>query len=352
MKLYVYGMRPFDELEFFEAACAEHGIELGHTPKPCTASTAELATGSQVVSVNTQLMDAALLGRLHLCGVKAVATRSIGVDHIDFEAARTLGLGVSHAIYDPESVADYAIMLLFMLLRRMPQTLDRSRVQDYTLRGKIGRDIRACTIGIVGTGRIGTAVLQRLSGFGCTLLAFDERPNDTAARVARYVDLDELLQTSDGVSLHAPATAANHHLLDARAFGRMKPGALLVNTARGSLVDTWALIDALEQGVVGGAALDVLEQEDNLLYRNHVGAVLPHRALAILRSFPNVILTPHTAFYTDVDVRQMAFSVVQGAWAMMSEQPSRLVVLRPSLQKMTPSPPATPTPAVPRRHAG
>lgn len=330
MKLFVYGMRPFDELEFFEAACAEHGIELGYTPKPCTASTAALAAGSQVVSVNTQLMDAALLDQLHNCGVEAIATRSIGVDHIDFDAARALGLGVSHAIYDPESVADYAIMLLFMLLRRIPQTLDRSRLQDYTLRGKIGRDIRGCTVGVVGTGRIGTATLQRLSGFGCTLLAFDKRPNAAAAQVASYVDFDELLRASDVVSLHAPATTANHHLLNARAFNLMKPGAFLVNTARGSLVDTWALIDALERGAVAGAALDVLEQEDDLLYRNHVGAVLPHRALAILRSFPNVILTPHTAFYTDVDVRQMASSVVQGAWAMMGGHPDRLVVLRPA----------------------
>lgn len=327
VKLFVYGMRPFDELPFFKAACAKHSIELGSTPEPCTLATAPLASGFQVVSVNTQRMDAALLEQLHSHGVKAIATRSIGVDHIDFEAARHLGMGVSHALYDPESVADYAIMLLLMLLRRMPQTLDRARIQDYSLQGKIGRDIRDCTVGIVGTGRIGTAAIQRLSGFGCTLLAYDKRPRPQAVKHARYVGLDELLATSDVVSLHAPATPANHHLLNAQTLALMKPGAMLVNTARGSLVDTWALIDALERGAIAGAALDVLEEEDSLLYQNHVGSVLDHRPLAILRSFPNVILTPHTAFYTDTDVRQMAETVVEGAWSMMSGAPSRLVVL-------------------------
>lgn len=328
MKLFVYGMRPFDELGFFESACIERAIELGHSADPCTPATASLAAGFDVVSVNTQLMGAALLEQLHGHGVQGIATRSIGVDHIDFEAARRLGMGVSHALYDPESVADYAIMLLLMLLRRVPQTLDRARVQDFSLRGKLGRDIRGCTVGIVGTGRIGTATAQRLSGFGCTLVAYDENPNEIAARYARYASLDELLATCDAVSLHAPATDRNRHLLDARAFATMKPGAVLVNTARGSLVDTWALIDALERTTLGGAALDVLEQEDDLLYRNHVGTVLAHRPLAILRSFPNVILTPHTAFYTDVDVRQMAETVVQGAWALMERVPDRLVVLR------------------------
>ena len=330
IKLFVYGMRPFDELPFFKNACAEHAIELGYTTKACGPATASLANGFQVVSVNTQRMDAALLEQLHAHGVAAVATRSIGVDHIDFEAARRLGMGVSHALYDPESVADYAIMLLLMLLRRMPQTLDRARLQDYSLQGKIGRDIRDCTVGIVGTGRIGTATIQRLSGFGCTLLAYDERPRTQAAKHARYVSLDELLATSDVVSLHAPATPANRHLLNAQTMALMKPGAMLVNTARGSLVDTWALIDALERGTLGGAALDVLEEEDPLLYQNHVGSVLSHRPLAILRSFPNVILTPHTAFYTDTDVRQMAETVVEGAWAMMTSSPSRLVVLEPA----------------------
>ena len=327
IKLFVYGMRPFDELAFFTAACAERSIELGYTTDPCTNATADEAAGFDVVSVNTQALDATLLAQLHASGVKAIATRSIGIDHIDLEAAQRLGLGVSHALYDPESVADYAIMLLLMLLRQVPQTLDRARLQDYTLQGKMGRDIRGCTVGIVGTGRIGTATAQRLSGFGCTLVAWDEKPNEAVAQVARYTNLDDLLATCDAVSLHAAATKRTQHLLDARAFELMKPGAVLVNTARGSLVDTWALIDALERGALGGAALDVLEQEDSLLYRNHVGTVLSHRPLAILRSFPNVILTPHTAFYTDVDVRQMAQTVVQGAWALMTRTPNRLVVL-------------------------
>jgi lactate dehydrogenase-like 2-hydroxyacid dehydrogenase len=326
VKLFVYAMREFDELGFFTDLCHEKGIELGWSTEYVTMDTADLARGYDAISVTPRTLDRPLLTRLHELGVKAISTRSIGVDHIDLQAARDLGMGVSHTVYEPDSVADYAIMLMMMCLRRMPQILDRARVQDYTLRGKLGRNISHMTVGVIGTGRIGGCVVDHLSGFGCKVLAYDIHPKDSVAEKATYVDLDTLLRESDVITLHAPATADNHHMIDAHAFSLMKDDAVLVNTARGALIDTDALIDTLESGKLFNVALDLLEKEDGLYYNNRVGDVIANRQMAILRSFPNVMLTPHTAFYTDIDVRQMAETVVEGAYALLNGQDSYLIV--------------------------
>lgn len=317
VRLFAYAMRTFDELGFFEEVCRERGVELGWTKDYPSFDNADLARGYDVVSVMPSTIDRPLIQTWLDLGVRAIATRNIGVDHIDLNACRELGMRVSNATYTPESVADYAIMLMMMCLRRMPQIMDRARVQDYTLRGKIGRALCDCTVGVVGTGRIGSTVISHLKGFGCKLLAYDVHRSEAVAADATYVELDELLACSDVVTLHAPLTADNHHMIGERALGLMKPNAVLVNTGRGGLVDTEALISALEAGrLSGGVALDVLEKEDGLYYADRVGDVIENRPMAILRAFPNVILTPHTAFYTDTDVRQMIEGAVEGAVAM------------------------------------
>ena len=317
MRLFVYAMRTFDELGIFEKLCEDSGVELGWAKEYCSFENIELARGFDYVSATPQTMDRALLTRLHELGVKGVATRSIGVDHIDLNAIKDLGMHVSHNAYEPDTVANYAIMLAMMLLRRMPQTLSRAGVQDFALAAtKLGRDISGCTIGVIGTGSIGGTVVKHLSGFGCKILAYDLYQRDDIAHIATYVPLDELLSSSDVVTIHAPANAENYHMIDARALALMPKGAMLVNTARGTLVDTDALIASLESGHLGGAALDVLEKEDGLYYNNRVDDVIANHPMAILRSFPNVILTPHTAFYSDIVVYQMALTVVEGARAM------------------------------------
>ena len=329
VKLFVYAMRTFDELPFFEGICAERGVELGWTEDYPSLDNASLAKGYDVVGILPVTCGRPLIEAWRGLGVRAIATRNVGTDHIDLDACRELGVRVSNAAYAPESVADYAIMLAMMCLRRMPQIQDRARVQDYTLRGKMGRCLSECTVGVVGTGRIGGTVVSHLTGFGCKLLAFDLYPNDRVSEHATYVPLDELLAQSDVVTLHAPLTEENHHMINARAIALMKPDAVLVNTARGGLVDTEALISALEAGrLSGGVALDVLEKEDGLYYADRVGDVIANREMAVLRSFPNVILTPHTAFYTDVSVRQMVECCVEGAVAMATgaTEGCRLVV--------------------------
>ena len=215
---------------------------------------------------------------------------------------------VAHSHYPPEGVANYAIMLMLMWTRKMNQTMLRAAAQDYTLPGKMGKDLSNCTVGVIGTGKIGRTVIAHLQGFGCKILAYDLYQSDEVAQMAEYVPLDELYARSDVITLHTNATAENHHLINAESLAKMKDGVLIVNTARGALIDEEALIAALESGKVGGAGLDVVEGENDLVYFNRAGAALPHRTMNILRSMPNVIVSPHNAFYTDVNVASMVRS--------------------------------------------
>ncbi len=248
-------------------------------------------------------------------GVKYLLCRSIGYDHVDLHKAKELGMKVSNVSYPPSGVANYAIMLMLMLQRRITQILARADLQDYSLKGKIGRDMSFSSVGVIGTGRIGRTVIEHLSGFGCKIYCYDPYQNEEVKKYAEYVSLDELYAKSEVITLHTNATEENHHLLNAEAFAKMKDGVLIVNTARGKLIDTDALVEALESGKVGGAALDVLEKEDGLYYYNRIGDVIANRDMALLRSFPNVIMSPHTAFYTQQAISHMVGSCFEAAEA-------------------------------------
>ncbi len=224
--------------------------------------------------------------------------------------ARKRGIRVAHAAYPPEGVADYTIMLMLMALRRARLVLTQAAGQNFSLEGKLGRTLASSTVGVVSTGAIGAFVIRQLAGFGCRILACDPLPKDDVRARATYVDLDTLLAESDVVTLHAPDLPENHHLIGAGELARMRPGAVLVNAARGSLVDTEALIAALETGHLGGAALDTIEHEADLYYLNRSLDVLPHRDRALLMALPNVIVSPHMAFYTAEDVENMIRSSV------------------------------------------
>ena len=327
MKIFFYYMRTFDELAYAEEFSKEYGIGLGWSEEYPDEQNYVLAEGYDAVSATPCDMSAPMLERFASVGVKYILCRSIGYDHVDFAKARELGMRVSNVSYPPSGVANDAIMLILMLQRRVVQALDRARVQDYSLKGKIGDDISCETIGVIGTGRIGTTVIKHLSGFGCRILCYDPYPNEEAARYAQYVPLDEVYAQCSAITLHTNATAENYHLLNTDAFAKMQGGVLIVNTARGKLIDTAALIDALESGRVGGAALDVLENENGLYYYNRVGDVIENREMAILRSFPNVILTPHTAFYTKQAVSHMVESCFEAADALGKGAASEHIVL-------------------------
>lgn len=327
MKIFAYAMREFDEKDFFEKYSKKLGCEYGYTTEYPSPENVELARGYDAISATPCNLDADMLDRFYAVGVRYVATRSIGVDHIDLEHAKELGMGVCHVSYAPETVADYSIMLMLMCCRNICHILERSKVQDYTLKGKMGRDISDCTVGVIGAGQIGRTVIKHLSTFGCRILAYDLYPNEDTAKIAEYVSLDELYAQADIITLHAPATAENYHLLNGEAFAKMKDDVIIINTARGTLIDTAALIEAIESGKISHAALDVLEQENGLYYANRMGEPISNRDLAILRSFPNVILSPHTAFYTEKVVSDMAYKCMKGVLDMMNHVENPLIIV-------------------------
>lgn len=318
MKLFAFAMREFDELKYFEECREKYGVTFDYTTEYPNKDNISLAEGYEAVSIITNPVDEEMLGLFSKMGVKYLATRSIGYEHIDVEAAHRLGIRVCHASYSPNSVANYTIMLMLMACRNIGYILEKSRLQDYSLGGKIGKELSLCTVGVIGTGKIGETVVEHLSGFGCRMLAYDLYEKESVKRHAEYVTLDRLYRESDIITLHVPGMAENYHMLDEKAFGRMKDGVILVNAARGMLVDTDALIAALESGRVGFAALDTVEEENGLYYLNRERDVIANRHRAVLGAFQNVILSPHMAFYTEQAVSDMVGKTVE-AMVLLSE---------------------------------
>jgi lactate dehydrogenase-like 2-hydroxyacid dehydrogenase len=305
LKIMFYSLRPFDELQYAEKFSKEYGIEFAWTSEYPSRDNVSLAKGCDAVCTTPCDMSAPMVDAFAELGVRFLPCRSIGYDHIDLAEAKKHGMRVSNVGYDPGGVANYSVMLMLMCLRRMPQIMARAGVQDFTLKGKMGHDISRCTVGVIGTGRIGKTVIRSLSGFGCRILAYDLYRNRDVAGMAEYVDLDTLFAQSDILTLHVNVTPENEHIINAEALQKCRDGVIIVNAARGKLIDTAALIAGLKSGRVGAAALDVMEDENGLYYYNLTGRIIDNNDMAVLRSFPNVILSPHTAFYTDDAVESM-----------------------------------------------
>ncbi|MFL0251846.1 D-isomer specific 2-hydroxyacid dehydrogenase family protein [Clostridium neuense] len=304
MKILAYSHRS-DETEYFEKFKEKYNVDLVLTEEAPNLETVNLAKGFDAVSIITTPINAELMQKFYEVGVKFISTRTIGYDHIDIKKAKELGMHIGNVTYSPRSVADYTTMLILMATRKMKPILERSRVQDYSLIGVQGRELHNLTVGVIGTGRIGRTVIKNLSGFDCKIIAYDIYENEEMKKYVKYVSLDELLKNSDVITMHAPATEENYHLINKESIKKMKDGVFIINTARGSLINTDDFIDAIESKKIGGAALDVIEHETNLYYKDLKCEVLDNRELAILKSYPNVIVTPHTAFYTDQAVSDM-----------------------------------------------
>ncbi|MBR1866913.1 MAG: lactate dehydrogenase [Lachnospiraceae bacterium] len=305
MKIAVYNYRDFDEAVFFETYAKEYQVELipiRETPSP---ENVLLAKGCEGVSVITTPITEELIKVWSEVGVKHISTRTIGYDHVDLAAAQRYGMAVSNVTYSTGSVADYTVMLILMVLRRMKSILKRAEGMDYSLAGSIGKEIGDLTIGVVGTGKIGMHVMRNLSGFGCKLVACDPHENEDAKRYGTYCSLEEVFRASDVITFHTPANAGSYHMVNADSIETMKDGVILINTARGSVIDTPVLIDALERGKVAGAALDVVERELGLYYGDYKYQVPGHREMSILKDMPNVLMLPHMAFYTENAVSDM-----------------------------------------------
>ncbi|MBO5207756.1 MAG: lactate dehydrogenase [Lachnospiraceae bacterium] len=299
MKVTVYNCREFDEKELFLRYEKELGIELVLCADAPTLENAHLTKGSECVDIITSKITRELLEAFHNNGVKYLTTRTIGYDHIDLEAAKEFGIKVGNAPYGPNGVADYTVMLILMSIRKMKRIMERTNIQDYTLAGIQGRELKDLTVGVIGTGRIGRTVIQDLSGFGCKMIAYDLYEQEEVKQYAEYVPLAQLFAQADVITLHTPLTEQNYHIIDAKSIATMKDGVVIVNTARGALIDSEALISAIESGKIGAAGLDVVENEFGLYYYDHKSDILNNRELAILRGFPNVTVSHHMAFYTD-----------------------------------------------------
>lgn len=298
-RVTVYNYREFDEKKWFDYFGKELDIEIVPCPDVPTLENAELAKGSQCIDIITTPLDQALIEKFHAYGVTYITTRTIGYDHIDVEAAKKCGIEVANAPYGPDGVADYTLMLMLMSIRKMKCIMERNLVQDFTLKGIQGKELKDFTVAVIGTGRIGRTVIKDLSGFGCKILAYDIYENEEVKKYAAYVDEETLWREADMITFHAPLTEDNFHMINKDTIAKMKDGVVIINTARGGLIDSKALIEGIESGKVGAAGLDVVEDEFDLYYYDRKSDVLPHRDLAILKSYPNVTVSHHMAFYTE-----------------------------------------------------
>ena len=311
MKIAFYQMRPFDEQAYIEQFSREFGIDYVTIPGAPCPENLDKAAGCDAVSQNPCEILPEYVEAWARMGVKYLLCRSIGYDHIPLETAKKLGMRVAHSHYPPEGVANYAIMLMLMCTRKMNQTMLRAAAQDYTLPGKMGKDI------VQLHGRRHRHRQNRphchcpfaglwLQNFGLRPVP-ERRGGPNAPSMSRWTSCTPAATSSPCTPMPPPRTTTSSM---PTSLAKMKDGVLIVNTARGALIDEEALIAALESGKVGGAGLDVVEEENDLVYFNRAGAALPHRTMNILRSMPNVIVSPHNAFYTDVNVASMVRSAL------------------------------------------
>lgn len=298
-KVVVYGYREFDEKKWFDLFGVQMGLDIIACPDAPDMENVKLTEGCQCIDIVTSQMSRELLQRYYDYGIRYVTTRTIGYDHIDTAAAKEIGIQVANAPYGPNGVAEYTLMLMLMSIRKMKCILQRNEAQDYTLKGIQGRELKDFTVGVIGTGRIGQTVIQNLSGFGCKIIAYDYIQQEAVKQHAEYVDLDTLWKSADLVTFHAPLTEDNFHMVNRETIAKMKDGVVVINTARGGLIDSKALIDGIESGKVGAAGLDVVEDEFSLYYYDRKSDILPNRELGLLKSYPNVTISHHMAFYTD-----------------------------------------------------
>jgi D-specific alpha-keto acid dehydrogenase len=292
----VYGCEQ-DEADLFNELSPRFGIVPTITAAAVSETTVISEPGNRCISVgHKSKLTASMLRALEAAGVEYISTRSIGFDHIDLDAAESLGITVENVVYAPDGVADFTVMLILMAIRNVKHVVSAAEKHDFRLGGVRGKDLLDLTVGVLGVGHIGSAVVTRLRGFGCRVLAYNS--DRKAAVAAEFVSLEELLHESDVVTLHVPLNTDTHHFIGREQLETMKPGAFLINTGRGALVDTYALLMALESGKLGGAALDVLEGEEGIFYVDRTTSLVDHPLLLRLQQLPNAIVTPHTAYYT------------------------------------------------------
>lgn len=338
MRIAVFATKAYDR-RFLDLANAEFGHDLTWFEARLDDTTAPLADGFDAVCVfvNDRL-DAPALTRLAQGGVRAVALRCAGYNNVDLRAAEGLGLTVIRVpAYSPEAVAEFTLGLLLAMNRNIPRASARVRENNFALDGLIGRNLSGRTAGVVGTGRIGALVARALKlGFGCEVLAHDVVEDPALTQIGvRYVDRETLLRQSDIISLHCPLTPDTRHLIDGPTLAAARPRVMIVNTSRGALIDTQALIDALKSRRVGGVALDVYEQEGDLFFEDLSNEIIQDDVFQRLLTFPNVLVTGHQAFLTEEALTAIAETTLSG---LAEIEAGRLPANRVTADQVRPAP--------------
>ncbi|CAM3651985.1 D-isomer specific 2-hydroxyacid dehydrogenase family protein [Erysipelothrix urinaevulpis] len=304
-KIIAYAARP-DELADFERFSKALNIEVELVYSSLSSENIHLAKGYEAVSIlgncDASKENIATLSEL---GCKYLASRSAGFNNVDMEAVREHGIKFSNATYSVDCVSDYTVMLTLMAVRRMKKVMKRMENQDFSLNNIQGREMHNLTFGIVGTGRIGASTARKLAGFGGKIIAQDVFENEGLKEFVTYVSIDELLETADVIILHAPLLESTHHLLNEETFAKTKKGLIVINTSRGELIDTNALIKYLDNGHISTCGFDVLEGELGVFHQDHRNTRLTDHNLAYLMNHQDVIVSPHSAFYTDQAVSDM-----------------------------------------------
>lgn len=338
-KIAFFGTRNYDR-EFFDRANQRFGHGIVYLEPRLTAETAPLAQGCRVAcSFVNDRVDAEALRTLSRAGIDLLALRCAGFNHVDLVTAEALGIGVVRVPeYSPDSVAEHAVALVLTLCRKIHRAHARVREGNFSLDGLVGIELHGKTVGVVGTGRIGRAAARIFRGFGCRVLAADPKPDPTLAAEGgiHYVDAEEIYRNANVISLHLPLTPTTRHLISAPELALMRPDVILINTSRGALIDSPALIAALKQGRIGGAALDVYEEEEGIFFEDLSNDVLQDDTLARLLTFPNVLVTSHQAFLTREALTNIADTTLENVAIFAAGQPLQNTVLSHEVLRPTP----------------
>lgn len=312
MRVAVYSNQKYDENFLLKEPFAKE-IDFSFFDTPLNEKTVALAIGHDAINcfVNDDLCDS-VLRKLADFGIKHVSLRCAGFNNVDIDTANALGITISRVpAYGPEAVAEHTIALLLSLNRKTHKAYNRVKEGNFSLEGLLGFNISGKTVGIIGTGKIGVSVIKILKGFGASVLCFDPFPSEQAINLgAQYCELDTLLESTDVISLHCPLTPTTKHLINAQSLAKMKNGVVILNTSRGGLIDTQAIISGLKSKKISALGLDVYEMESELFFQDHSLDIIQDDIFQRLLTFPNVIITGHQGFFTEQAMAQIAATTV------------------------------------------
>lgn len=315
-----YDTKPYDK-KWFDTLKGKYGIEIKYLENKLNADTSLLAYGSRaVVAFVNDTLDERAIRALQKVGVEAVALRCAGFSNVDLKSAQGKVRIFRVPAYSPSSVAEHAMALLLTLNRKTHKAYNRTREYNFSLKGFVGFDLKGKTAGVIGTGKVGQAFCEICSGFGMKIIAYDPYP--VWGQGIEYVSFEELCRRADVISLHCPLTRQTYHMLDRHAFRVMKQNVFIINTSRGALVDSGALLEAIKSGKIGGAGLDVYEEETDLFYEDVSERILQDDILNMLLSQPNVLVTSHQAFLTDEALQAIAEVTLKNLRAFFDNMPA------------------------------